>query len=104
AGTASHLAETTGAWGCGKSSAFPTSPHPPRRPRTIVQRGVTLTFHLVQKIGQATVASGGAAAVNLNPALVETPSFNFQPLGNGCRVNAWIMQPVSRRYIPHIVE
>src|ERR1019366_5516491 len=54
AGTASHLAETTGAWGCGKRSAVSTSPHPPRRPRTIVQRGVTLTFHLVQKIGQVT--------------------------------------------------
>src|ERR1019366_8074303 len=37
--------------------AFPTSPHPRRRLGTIVQRGVTLTFHLVQKIGQATLLS-----------------------------------------------
>jgi len=36
----------------GKRFAFPTSPHPRRRLRTIVQRSVTLTFHLVQKIGQ----------------------------------------------------
>jgi hypothetical protein len=54
AGTASHPAETTGAWRCGKRFAFPTSPHPRRRLRTIVQRSVTLTFHLVQKIGQVT--------------------------------------------------
>src|SRR5471030_1862684 len=50
-GTGSHLAEATGAWRCGKRSAFPTSPHP-RRLRTNVERGVTLTFHLVQKTGQ----------------------------------------------------
>jgi transposase InsO family protein len=29
AGTASHLAEATGAWRYGKRCAFPTSPHPP---------------------------------------------------------------------------
>ncbi|MGA9414149.1 MAG: hypothetical protein WBV60_05615, partial [Terriglobales bacterium] len=44
-----------GAWRYGKRSAFPTSPHPRRRLRTKVKRGVTLTFHLVQKIGQVTL-------------------------------------------------
>src|ERR1022692_1706033 len=58
AGTASHPAETTGAWGCGKRFAFPTSPHPRRRLRTIVQRSITLTFHLVQKIGQVSRTDG----------------------------------------------
>src|SRR5271169_7190366 len=63
AGTTSNLAETTGAWGCGKRCAFPTSPHPRRRLRTNVQRGATLTLLLVQKIGQvritwAVLASG----------------------------------------------
>ena len=52
AGTGSHLAAATGAWRYGKRCAFPTSPHPRRRLRTNVQRGVTLTFHLVQKTGQ----------------------------------------------------
>src|SRR5476651_1029004 len=56
-GTGSHLAEATGAWRCGKRSAFPTSPHP-RRLRTNVERGVTLTLHLVQKTGQVTMAFG----------------------------------------------
>jgi putative transposase len=41
----------TGAWRCGKQSPFPTSPHPRRRLRTKTKRGVTLTLHLVQKIG-----------------------------------------------------
>src|ERR1019366_6338299 len=57
-GTASNLAEATGAWRYGKRCAFPTSPRPPhtpRRLRTNFQRGVTLTFHLVQKIGQVTL-------------------------------------------------
>jgi hypothetical protein len=36
---------------CGKQNPFPTSPHPWRRLRTKVKRGVTLTFHLVQKTG-----------------------------------------------------
>src|SRR5450759_5998 len=58
AGTASHLAEATGAWRYGKRSAFPTSPHPRRRLRTNVKQGVTLTIHLVQKIGQVTGAKG----------------------------------------------
>src|ERR1035441_7897524 len=52
-GTRSNLAAATGAWRCGKRSAFPTSPHPRRR-RTNVERRVTLTFHLVQKICQVT--------------------------------------------------
>jgi hypothetical protein len=56
-GTASDLAEATGAWRHGKRSAFPTSPHPRRRLRTNVQRGVTLTLHLVQKIGQVRPGS-----------------------------------------------
>src|SRR3974390_1696869 len=56
-GTGSPLAEAPGAWRCGKPYAFPTSPHPRRRLRTQVQRGVTLTFHLVQKIGQVTAAA-----------------------------------------------
>src|SRR5450759_3160860 len=51
-GTASNLAEATGAWRYGKRSAFPTSPHPRRRLRTNVKRGVTLTIHLLQKIVQ----------------------------------------------------
>src|ERR1017187_8648366 len=52
-GTRSNLAAATGAWRYGKRSAFPTSPHPRRR-RTNVERRVTLTFHLVQKICQVT--------------------------------------------------
>jgi putative transposase len=40
-----------GAWRYGKRCAFPTSPHPRRRLRTKVKRGVTLTLRLVQKIG-----------------------------------------------------
>src|SRR5208337_5633120 len=52
--TASYLAPATGAWRCGKQNPFPTSPHP-RRLRTKVKRGVTLTFHLVQKIGLVTM-------------------------------------------------
>ena len=51
------LPKQPGAWGCGKRSAFPTSPHPRRRLRTILQQGVTLTFHLVQKIGQVTCSA-----------------------------------------------
>ena len=51
-GTANHLDEATGAWRCGKRCAFPTSPHPRRRLRTNAHRGVTLTLHLVQNIGQ----------------------------------------------------
>ena len=35
-GTASYLAETTGAWRYGKRCAFPTSPHPRRLRRTNV--------------------------------------------------------------------
>src|ERR1035441_7083521 len=54
-GTRSNLAAATGAWRYGKRSAFPTSPHPRRR-RTNVERRVTLTFHLVQKICQVNVA------------------------------------------------
>src|SRR3974390_1289753 len=56
-GTGSHLAEAPGAWRGGKRYAFPTSPHPRRRLRTQAQRGGTLTFHLVQKIGQVIRAS-----------------------------------------------
>src|ERR1017187_9076912 len=55
-GTRSNLAAATGAWRYGKRSAFPTSPHPRRR-RTNVERRVTLTFHLVQKICQVTTNS-----------------------------------------------
>src|SRR6516225_2376540 len=51
-GTANHLAEGNGAWRYGKRCAFPTSPHPRLRLRTRFEKGVTLTFHLVQKIGQ----------------------------------------------------
>src|SRR6476619_1006097 len=50
-GTTSHRPKT-GAWRYGKRSAFPTSPHPRRRLRTKVKRGVILTSHLVQKTGQ----------------------------------------------------
>src|ERR1039457_2324428 len=53
-GTGGNLGPATGAWGCGKRYAFPTSPHPRLRLRANIQRGVTLTFHLVQKIGQVT--------------------------------------------------
>src|SRR6516164_1560349 len=55
-GTANHLAEGNGAWRYGKRCAFPTSPHPRLRLRTRFEKGVTLTFHLVQKIGQVTTA------------------------------------------------
>src|ERR1035438_5818112 len=64
AGAASNLAEATGAWRYGKRSAFPTSPHPRRRLRTIVQRGVTLTLHLVQKIGQVSDAASFGLSVS----------------------------------------
>ena len=53
---ASDSAERTGVWRCGKQNPFPTSPHPRRRLRTNCKRGVTLTFHLVQKIGQVNPA------------------------------------------------
>src|SRR5664279_2102976 len=53
-GAGGNLGQATGAWGCGKRYAFPTSPHPRLRLRTNIQRGVTLTFHLVQNIGQVT--------------------------------------------------
>jgi hypothetical protein len=68
-GAASHLAQATGAWRCGKQNPFPTSPHPRRRLRTKVKRGVTLTFHLVQNIGQVT---GGSSRTTL-------PSENVAP-------------------------
>src|ERR1017187_8327518 len=58
-GTRSNLAAATGAWRYGKRSAFPTSPHPRRR-RTNVERRVTLTFHLVQKICQVTGADAAS--------------------------------------------
>ena len=54
-GTGGNLGPATGAWGCGKRHAFPTSPHPRLRLRTNIQRGVTLTFRLVQTIGQVTI-------------------------------------------------
>src|SRR5450631_367674 len=68
AGAASHHSRT-GAWRCGKQNPFPTSPHPRRRLRTKVKRGVTLTFHLVQNIGQVT---GGSSRTTL-------PSENVAP-------------------------
>src|SRR6516162_8854059 len=51
-GATSYLAEGNGAWRYGKRCAFPTSPHPRLRLRTRLEKGATLTFHLVQKIGQ----------------------------------------------------
>src|ERR1022692_1032518 len=51
-GAEGNPAQARGAWGCGKRSAFPTSPHPRRRLRTNFKRGATLTIYLVQKIGQ----------------------------------------------------
>jgi putative transposase len=50
----------TGAWRCGKQNPFPTSPHPRRLRRTKIKRGVTLTFHLVQKTGLVTASSAKA--------------------------------------------
>src|SRR6516165_2972764 len=55
-GATSYLAEGNGAWRYGKRCAFPTSPHPRLRLRTRLEKGATLTFHLVQKIGQVTVS------------------------------------------------
>src|ERR1035437_7003371 len=55
-GAQGNPAQARGAWGCGKRSAFPTSPHPRRRLRTNFKRGATLTIYLVQKIGQVTKA------------------------------------------------
>src|ERR1019366_9347156 len=71
-GTRSNLAAATGAWRCGKRSAFPTSPHPRRR-RTNVERRVTLTFHLVQKICQVTTEpspqnQSGSAGMRYDPS------------------------------------
>ena len=45
------LFRSSGVWRCGKQRTFSTSPHPRRRLRTNVEQGVTLTLHLVQKIG-----------------------------------------------------
>src|SRR5664279_1067075 len=56
-GAGGSLGQATGAWGCGKRYAFPTSPHPRLRLRTNIQRGVTLTFHLVQNIGQVIITT-----------------------------------------------
>src|SRR6516162_7569010 len=53
-GATSYLAEGNGAWRYGKRCAFPTSPHPRLRLRTRVKKGATLTFRLVQRIGQVT--------------------------------------------------
>src|SRR5664279_4169395 len=53
-GAGGNLGPATGAWRCGKRYAFPTSPHPRLRLRTNIQRGVTLTFRLVQKIGHVS--------------------------------------------------
>src|SRR6516165_6889276 len=58
-GATSYLAEGNGAWRYGKRCAFPTSPHPRLRLRTRLEKGATLTFHLVQKIGQVTEAFNG---------------------------------------------
>jgi len=54
-GASGNLTQATRAWGCGKRYAFPTSPRPRLRLRTNIQRGVTLTFHLVQNIGQVSM-------------------------------------------------
>src|ERR1019366_8996369 len=62
-GTGGNLGPATGAWGCGKRYALPTSPHPRLRLRTNIQRGVTLTFRLVQKIGQVMFMRVGAHTV-----------------------------------------
>src|SRR6516225_8546984 len=56
-GATSYLAEGNGAWRYGKRCAFPTSPHPRLRLRTRLEKGATLTFHLVQKIGQVSFCS-----------------------------------------------
>src|SRR5208283_5204079 len=53
-GAGGNLSQATGAWGCGKRVAFSTSPCPRLRLRTNIQQGITLTFHLVQKIGQVS--------------------------------------------------
>src|SRR6516164_5533697 len=55
-GATSYLAEGNGAWRYGKRCAFPTSPHPRLRLRTRLEKGATLTFHLVQKIGQVSTS------------------------------------------------
>src|ERR1035441_5222566 len=57
-GPQGNPAQARGAWGCGKRSAFPTSPHPRRRLRTNFKRGATLTIYLVQKIGQVKPIAG----------------------------------------------
>ena len=88
-GPASNLAEATGAWRYGKRSAFSTSPHPRRRLRTIVQRGVTLTFHLVQKTGQVTGAvTAFGVVVRIEQDL--TPNLRI-----GCRVLGEIAYPTT---------
>src|ERR1035441_10097192 len=71
-GTRSNLAAATGAWRYGKRSAFPTSPHPRRR-RTNVERRVTLTFHLVQKICQVSWAMAVGALRRRNPVGMRLP-------------------------------
>jgi len=53
--TAGQDCDEAQAWGCGKRSAFPTSPHPRRRLRTNFKRGATLTIYLVQNPGQLSI-------------------------------------------------
>src|ERR1035438_10136892 len=55
-GASGNLGPATGAWGCGKRYAFPTPRAPRLLLRTNIQRGVTLTFRLVQNIGQVTIS------------------------------------------------
>src|ERR1700731_2169952 len=69
-GTASHPSKT-GAWRCGKQNPFPTSPHPRLRLRTKVKRGVTLTFHLVQKIGPVSETEASSLSSRQRLALFE---------------------------------
>jgi hypothetical protein len=85
ASTASHL-EATGAWRCGKQNPFPTSPHPRRRLRTKVKRGVTRTFHLVQKTGQARLLRMKFAMIG--PVSAKTES-NGNPSQSGGKRSFW---------------
>src|ERR1019366_1648506 len=84
-GTRSNLAAATGAWRYGKRSAFPTSPHPRRR-RTNVERRVTLTFHLVQKICQVIPTDTFFCFSEPNPCWPNTTSMESSSaaLGKGC--------------------
>src|SRR5579884_3535129 len=82
-GTGGNLASgcwrnNPGVWRCGKHKPFSTSPHPRRlRRRPNSARGVTLTltFYLVQTIGQVTKTSTALLSNPLKTCLFHAVAF-----------------------------